>query len=42
MSSLSERQVVEVCGILYVEYGDAPEPLEDSVPEPNQHHDSPV
>ncbi|MFM7447645.1 MAG: hypothetical protein ACKO24_03475 [Leptolyngbyaceae cyanobacterium] len=36
------RQVVEVGGIPYVEYGDEPEPLEDSVPEPNQHNDLPV
>lgn len=42
MSSLYERQVVEVCGTPYVEYGDEPEPLEDSVPESNQHHDLPV
>lgn len=42
MSNLCERQVVEVGGIPYVEYGDEPEPPEDSVPEPNQHHYSPV
>jgi hypothetical protein len=42
MSSLYERQVVEVGGILYVEYGDEPEPPEDSVPESNQHHYSSV
>jgi hypothetical protein len=38
MSSLYQRQVVEVGGIPYVEHGDVPEQPEDSVPKPNQHH----
>jgi hypothetical protein len=42
MSSLYQRQVVEVGGIPYVEYGDEPEPPEDSVPEPDQNSYLPV
>jgi hypothetical protein len=42
MSSLYERQVVEVGGIPYVEYGDVPEQEEDSVPKSNQHNYSPA
>jgi hypothetical protein len=42
MSSLYQRQVVEVGGIPYVEYGDVTELPEDSVLEPSQHNYSPV
>jgi hypothetical protein len=34
MSSLYERQTVEVGGIPFVEYGDEPDPQDDNSPEP--------
>lgn len=42
MSSLYERQVVEVGGIPYVEYGDEPEQVENPVPEPIKQDYRPV